>query len=117
MPKDATKNVDRYKIRGGQLNEFDFNRNQEQFAEQQTKKVTRETLFPKSTNVSTATNVANDAKATKSSKPGKGATSKKEAGKTSDNMARKSSKKAAGKTSKKAARNTGKKTARKTSKK
>ena len=35
MPKDATKNVDRYKIRGGQLNEFDFHRNQEAFAEQE----------------------------------------------------------------------------------
>ena len=34
MPKDATKNVDRYKIRGGQLNEFDFHQNQEDFAEQ-----------------------------------------------------------------------------------
>jgi hypothetical protein len=33
MPKDATKNVDRYKIKGGQLNEFDFNRNQEELAE------------------------------------------------------------------------------------
>ena len=35
MPKDATKNVDRYKIRGGQLNEFDFHRNQEAFAQQE----------------------------------------------------------------------------------
>jgi hypothetical protein len=35
MPKDATKNVDRYKIRGGHLNEFDFHRNQEAFAEQE----------------------------------------------------------------------------------
>ncbi len=35
MPKDATKNIDRYKIRGGQLNEFDFHQNQEAFAEQQ----------------------------------------------------------------------------------
>ena len=33
MPKDATKNVDRYKIRGGQLNEFDFQKNQEEVAE------------------------------------------------------------------------------------
>ncbi len=33
MPKDATKNVDRYKIKGGQLNEFDFQQNQEDFAE------------------------------------------------------------------------------------
>ena len=35
MPKDATKNIDRYKIRGGQLNEFDFHQNQEEFSEQQ----------------------------------------------------------------------------------
>lgn len=35
MPKDATKNVDRYKIRGGQLNEFDFNQNQAALAEKQ----------------------------------------------------------------------------------
>lgn len=33
MPKDATKNIDRYKIRGGQLNEFEFQRQQEEFAE------------------------------------------------------------------------------------
>jgi len=24
MPKDPSKNVDRYKVRGGQLNEYDF---------------------------------------------------------------------------------------------
>ena len=28
MPKDPTKNVDRYKIRGGQLNEFEYTENQ-----------------------------------------------------------------------------------------
>ena len=28
MPKDATKNVDRYKVRGGQLNEFEYSENQ-----------------------------------------------------------------------------------------
>jgi hypothetical protein len=33
MPKDPTKNVDRYKIRGGALNEFEFNQNQADFAE------------------------------------------------------------------------------------
>ena len=37
MPKDASKNVDRYKIRGGTLNEFEFAENQEQFAEQKHK--------------------------------------------------------------------------------
>jgi hypothetical protein len=32
MPKDATKNVDRYKIRGGQLNEFEYAENQKALA-------------------------------------------------------------------------------------
>ena len=45
MPKDATKNIDRYKIRGGQLNEFDFTKNQEQFAEQGTRKATKAELI------------------------------------------------------------------------
>ena len=33
MPKDAKKNVDRYKIRGGDLNEFEFRQNQGQVKE------------------------------------------------------------------------------------
>ena len=32
MPKDATKNVDRYKVRGGQLNQFDYTENQKAVA-------------------------------------------------------------------------------------
>ena len=32
MPKDATKNVDRYKVRGGQLNEFEYTANQKALA-------------------------------------------------------------------------------------
>ena len=32
MPKDATKNVDRYKIRGGTLNEFEYTENQKALA-------------------------------------------------------------------------------------
>ena len=32
MPKDATKNIDRYKIRGGQLNEFEYTENQKELA-------------------------------------------------------------------------------------
>jgi hypothetical protein len=32
MPKDATKNVDRYKIRGGKLNEFEYTENQKAVA-------------------------------------------------------------------------------------
>jgi hypothetical protein len=37
MPKDPTKNVDRYKIRGGQLNEFEYTENQGALAEQKPK--------------------------------------------------------------------------------
>ena len=32
MPKDASKNVDRYKVRGGQLNEFEYAENQKELA-------------------------------------------------------------------------------------
>ena len=32
MPKDATKNVDRYKIQGGQINEFEYSQNQKAVA-------------------------------------------------------------------------------------
>ena len=33
MPKDPAENIDRYKIRGGQLNEYEFQRNQESLTE------------------------------------------------------------------------------------
>ena len=33
MPKDAKKNIDRYKIQGGDLNEFEFQQNQAQVKE------------------------------------------------------------------------------------
>ncbi|MEN3328088.1 MAG: hypothetical protein V7638_2895 [Acidobacteriota bacterium] len=32
MPKDATKNIDRYKVRGGQFNEFEYSENQKALA-------------------------------------------------------------------------------------
>jgi hypothetical protein len=32
MPKDASKNIDRYKIQGGQLNEFEYAENQKDLA-------------------------------------------------------------------------------------
>jgi hypothetical protein len=35
MPKDISKNVARYKIAGGELNEFEFQQNQQDLAEQQ----------------------------------------------------------------------------------
>jgi hypothetical protein len=38
MPKDPTKNVDRYKIRGGTLNEFELDENQEAYEKNKSKK-------------------------------------------------------------------------------
>lgn len=32
MPKDASKNVDRYKVRGGHLNEYEYSQNQQDAA-------------------------------------------------------------------------------------
>jgi hypothetical protein len=66
MPKDATKNVDRYKIRGGQINEFDYTRNQEEFAERGTK-VSKPTKAPSAT------------KSAKSTTASKGVSAKKQA--------------------------------------
>ena len=37
MPKDASKNIDRYKIQGGQLNEFEYAENQKALAGKQEK--------------------------------------------------------------------------------
>ena len=99
MPKDATKNVDRYKIKGGQLNEFDFHQNQEEFSEQQTaqavnlipgtppeakkalkstkKKAVRATKATKVTKAAKATKTTKSRKSTKARKSPVGATAKK----------------------------------------
>jgi hypothetical protein len=66
MPKDATKNIDRYKIRGGQINEFDYTKNQEEFAERGTK-VSKPTKAPSAT------------KSAKSTTASKGVSAKKQA--------------------------------------
>ena len=69
MPKDATKNVDRYKVRGGQLNEFDYTKNQEEFAERGTK-VAKTPTATKGTK-STKANKSMRAKKEAARKPGK----------------------------------------------
>jgi len=50
MPKDAKKNVDRYKVRGGDLNEFEFNQNQGRVKESElsSKKSAKKTTAKKS---------------------------------------------------------------------
>jgi hypothetical protein len=44
MPKDPANNIDRYKIDGGELNEYEFQRNQEEFSEPPSE--TPENLIP-----------------------------------------------------------------------
>jgi hypothetical protein len=64
MPKDATKNIDRYKIRGGQINEFDYTRNQEEFAERGTK-VSKPTKAPSATKSAKSTTASKGVSAKK----------------------------------------------------
>ena len=70
MPKDPTKNVDRYKIRGGQLNEFELHQNQEEYVKD--KSLTGKQLIP--VQVSKATTSTKSKKATKGTKETKAAT-------------------------------------------
>lgn len=91
MPKDATKNVDRYKIRGGQLNEFDFHQNQEEFSEQQKARPTnfipgtppeaqraiKSTKATKAARAAKATKITKAAKAMKTTKSRKSTKAKK----------------------------------------
>ena len=68
MPKDATKNIDRYKIRGGQLNEFELHQNQEEYVKEQS--LTGKQLIP--VKVTKAIKPAEATKAAKASKATKG---------------------------------------------
>ena len=40
MPKDPAKNVDRYKIRGGVINEYEYHENQQSLAKEELQKGT-----------------------------------------------------------------------------
>lgn len=53
MPKDASKNVDRYKVRGGHLNEYDFEKEKaadktQMATDKKSKKATPRTALKKS---------------------------------------------------------------------
>jgi hypothetical protein len=85
MPKDATKNVDRYKIRGGQLNEFEYIENQKSLAQKKPRKGGK--LIPGTPPeeagdglqpvVKATSKARKSTKATKKASPTKGATAKK----------------------------------------
>lgn len=46
MPKDPTKNIPQYKIRGGQLNEFEFQQNQGDVTEQKSRPWEKQNFDP-----------------------------------------------------------------------
>lgn len=85
MPKDATKNVDRYKVRGGSLNEFEYSENQKALARKEAKAAAKlipgtppEEAAPGLQPTVKATEKARKStKATKKASPTKGATAKK----------------------------------------
>ena len=114
MPKDAKKNVDRYKIRGGALNEYEFSQNQARVKES----------FPGSTNSpmpmrgSTPKDLMEEKAAAKqsaketakeSAPTKKSATTKKAAKKTTAKKAAKKPSKPAKKTAKKSTKKSAKK--------
>ena len=41
MPKDPTKNVDRYKVRGGVINEYEYHENQQAVVQDEPQKSTK----------------------------------------------------------------------------
>ena len=49
MPKDPTKNVDRYKVRGGVIDEYEYHQNQQVLAKDGPQKDTQSTQTKKQT--------------------------------------------------------------------
>ena len=49
MPKDPTKNVDRYKVRGGVIDEYEYHENQQALATDGPQKGTQSTSAKKAT--------------------------------------------------------------------
>lgn len=85
MPKDAKKNIDRYKIRGGDINEFEFHQNQAHVKESNERgKAAADKKAATGKKVATKAKAATGKKATtakQAAKPAKGATAKKLAAK------------------------------------
>ena len=50
MPKDPTKNIDRYKTRGGVINEYEYHENQQATKVSEPQKGTQNTKAKKATN-------------------------------------------------------------------
>ena len=54
MPKDRTKNVDSYKIRGGTINEYEYHENQQALAQDEPQKGTKTKKAAQKTTSNTA---------------------------------------------------------------
>jgi type IV secretory pathway VirB10-like protein len=136
MPKDPANNIDRFKIEGGELNEYEFQSNQEEFSEPEPPSETPENLIPGTPPEISVPEVVSRAHevvqrrakkrvATTKKAAAKKATSKKSTGKkksasTKKSASRKSSTKKVSKSkgaTKKAGKKAGKKTAKKAGKK
>ena len=106
MPKDPTKNVDRYKIRGGDLNEFEFTQNQAEFTVEETLPTNFIPGTPPEVKALRAEGLAKKAQKRSTKKPAK-ATGKKAAG-TKKSSKRASTKKSSKRTSSKTSSKRGK---------
>src|SRR5687768_8152584 len=103
MPKDASKNVDRYKIAGGHLNEFEFHQNQGQLKELEKppQGATARKLMANKVATKTAMAEATKKAATKATKKAATEATKKAVTKATKKAATKATKKVATKATKK----------------
>jgi hypothetical protein len=91
MPKDPTKNVDKYKIRGGVINEYEYHENQQALAHDEPKGDGK--LIPGTPpEAKVATEVSKPQKGTKSTKTKKAASGVKRAAKKAAKTANKATK-------------------------
>jgi adenylate kinase len=91
MPKDPTKNVDRYKIRGGTINEYEYHENQQALAQSEPKGDGK--LIPGTPPEEKATKQSQPQKSTKSTKTKKAATGTKKAAKGTKKAAKRAARK------------------------
>jgi hypothetical protein len=102
MPKDPTKNIFQYKIRGGHLNEFEFQQNQGDVTQQQGRPWEKENFDPNARMPGQAVKESGKGRAKtagKQAKPAAAGAAKKQPAKTT----RKAAKKKAAKTTRKSA--------------
>ena len=57
MPKDRTKNVDRYKVRGGVINEYEYHENQQAVAQDEPQKGPKTTTTKKAAKKATSNTI------------------------------------------------------------